>query len=128
MILFYIRTILVLLFVTSIAGYIFAVIKEKIALKNNMIIIDKKSVTQEHIDETDVKEFLIGEFRVKSGDEIKVIFSNNKKIAGIIIGAVKRDNSILLVTYKDEIKRFKVDKIKELKIISKYGKFFKFSR
>lgn len=127
MILFYMRTILALLLLTSVTGYIFVVIKEKIALKNNMIIIDKKSVTQEHIDETDAKEFLVGSFRVKSGDEIKVIFRNNRKIEGIIIGAVKRDNSILLVTHRDEIKRLKVDKIKKLKIISKYGRFFKFS-
>lgn len=118
-------TILGMLFLVSIIGYILVVLKEKLYLDDNMIIIGKKSVTQEHIDETDMKVFSIGGIRLKSGDEVKVILSNNNKFDGIIIGAKKKNKELLLVTHKDEIKSVKVEKIRKVIVISKYGRFFR---
>jgi uncharacterized Zn ribbon protein len=114
-----------MLFAVSLIGYILVVIKEKIYLRQNLIVIDNKSVTQEYIDETDLKEFIISGTEIRAGDEVKIILSGNKKMTGIIIGANKKENSILMVTHDDQIRRFNVDKIQKLKIISKYGKFFK---
>ncbi len=122
---FHIIPILVMLFLVSIIGYILVVIKEKLHLSDNMIILGKSSVTQEHIDETDMKVFSIGGVRLKSGDEVRVVLSNNNKIDGIVIGAKTRNKELLLVTHKDEVKTCKVEKIKKVKIVSKYGHFFK---
>ena len=119
----YLEYIVITLFMVSVIGYILAVVKEKILLKNNIILIDKKSVTQSHIEETDMKEFILDGFRIKSGDELKVFLKDNKKFEGI--GAKKKEKSILMVTYGDEVKKFSVENIAKFKIISKYGKFFK---
>ncbi|MGJ0848660.1 hypothetical protein ACR77J_18485 [Tissierella praeacuta] len=118
------QIILVLLFISSIFGYIFVILKEKIYLKNNIIIIDKKIVTQEHLNEVDMKEFILDGFRLKAGDEIKVITKENKKYNGILLGAKKKDKSIMIVTHKNEVKFFTIDNILKFKIVSKYGKFF----
>lgn len=120
----FIEVVLVLLFITSIFGYIFVILKEKIYLKNNIIIIDKKIVTDEHLKEADMKEFILDGLRVKAGDEIKVITKENRKYNGILLGAKKKDRSIMIVTHKDEIKSFMIDNILKFKIVSKYGKFF----
>ena len=122
--LYYIQIILILLFVASVFGYVFAILKEKIYLKNNIIIIDKKAVTQEHLNEADMKEFILDGLSVKAGDEIKVITKENKKYNGILLGAKKKDKSILMITHRDEVKLFKIDSILKFKVISKYGKFF----
>ncbi len=120
----FIQVILVLLFIASVFGYIFVILKEKIYLKNNIIIIDKKVVTEEHLKEADMKEFILDGLRVKAGDEIKVITRENKKYNGILLGAKRKDRAILMVTHKDEIKLFTIDNILKFKIVSKYGKFF----
>ncbi len=117
-------TILIILFITSIFGYIFSILKEKMYLKNNIIFIDKKIVTEEVLDETDIKEFFLDGLRVKAGDEIKVVTKEKKKYNGILLGAKRKNNSILMVTHRDEIKYFKIDNILRLKVVSKYGKFF----
>lgn len=120
----YIKYILIMFFIISVIGYIFSVLKEKLHLKNNMIVINKKSVTQNHLDEADMKEFVFDGNRVKSGDEVKVTLKGNKRLGGIIIGAAKKDRAIILVTHEDEVKKLNIDNIIKFKIISKYGKFF----
>ena len=112
-----------MLFLTSVVGYILSVIREKLCLKNNMIVINKKSVTQEHLNEAEMKEFFFDGNTVKSGDEVKVLLKSNKKLEGIVIGAKRIDGIIILVTHKDEVKKLNVDSIIRFKVISKYGKF-----
>lgn len=122
--LYNIQVILIILFITSVFGYIFSILKEKLYLKDNIILIEKKSVTQEHLNDADMKEFIIDGLQVKSGDEIKLLTKENKSYIGILIGAKKKDQEILIVTHNDEIKNIKVEHVLKLKIISKYGKFF----
>ena len=93
-------------------------------LKNNIILIDKKAVTEEDLHSTDMKEFILDGVKVKAGDEIKVITREKKKYNGILIGAKKIEQSIIMVTHRDEIKSFSIDNILQFKIISKYGQFF----
>jgi len=119
-----IMQILIMLFIVSIIGYILVVMKERFYLSENVIVLGKKSVTQELIDETDMKFFSIGGINIKSGDEIRIILSNNNKVDGIVIGAKAIEKEILLVTHKDEIKSFSIEKIKKVKLLSKYGSFF----
>ncbi|EOD01284.1 hypothetical protein [Caldisalinibacter kiritimatiensis] len=125
MFLLYIQAFVIMLFLVSVFGYVLVVLKEKLYLKRNIILIDKKSVKKEYIDEVDLKEFIVGGIHVRAGDEVKVILSSNESMEGIIIGANKKDDLILMVTHKDEIRKFRVSRIKKFKIISKYGKFFK---
>ncbi|MFA5524156.1 MAG: hypothetical protein WDA24_07340 [Tissierellales bacterium] len=116
--------VLLMFLLVSIIGYVLVVIKERLYLNDNMIVLGKKSVTQEHIDDTDMKFFSIGGISLKTGDEIKVILSNNSKVNGIVIGAKKIKKEILVVTSNDEIRSFKIEKIKRIRIVSKYGEFF----
>jgi hypothetical protein len=120
----FIITILIMLLISSLLGYILVVLKEKFYLKNNIILIDNKYVTQEDLDGTDLKEFLLDGERLKAGDEIKVITKDKERFIGILIGAVKKENSILLVTYSNKVLKFNIDNILQFKVISKYGKFF----
>lgn len=120
----YVKRILFILLIANILGYILVVLKEKLYLKNNVIVIDKKSVTKKHLEKADMKEFMLDGSKVKSGDEVKVITTARKKFHGILIGAIKSEKSILMVTHKDEIKQFNIDNILKFKVISKYGKFF----
>ena len=121
----YFQKILFVLLAVNISGYILVVLKEKIYLKSNIIVINKKSVTQKHLEKADMKEFVLDGTRAKSGDEVKVITIAKEKFEGILIGAIKKERSILMVTHNDEIKKFSIDNILKFKIISKYGKFFK---
>ena len=105
----YVQRILLVLFVINLVGYILVILKEKIYLKHNMIVINKKAVTQNHLDKTDVKEFTFDGSRVKVGDEIKVITIFKEKFDGILIGGIRKERAILLVTHTDQIKKFKIE-------------------
>ncbi|WP_242866791.1 hypothetical protein [Abyssisolibacter fermentans] len=113
-----------MLLLVSICGYILVVIKEKLYLRKNIILLDKKSVTQKHINEADIKEFLLDGNRLKTGDEVKVILKNKNTISGVIIGAIKKENQLLIVTHNDEVRKFSIGIIKQIKVVSRYGKFF----
>ena len=121
--LYYIKNILILALILNIIGYILVVLKEKLYLKNNIIVIDKKSVTEEHLKAANMKEFILDGTRVKAGDEIKIITSAKDKFEGILIGAIKQERSILMVTHSDEIKKLDIDSVLKLKVISQYGRF-----
>lgn len=112
------------LFVLSIAGYVLVVLKEKFFLKNNIIIIDNKHLTQEDLSETDVNEFIFKGQRLKSGDEIMVITRKKERVNGIIIGAKKDENAIHIITYNNDVIKCRIDNIHQFKVISQYGRFF----
>ncbi|WP_442199083.1 hypothetical protein [Senegalia sp. (in: firmicutes)] len=122
MLIYFLKNISFILLAVSILGYVLVVIKEKLYLKENTILIDKKSVTSEHIKEANISEFLIGRLKIKTGDEISILLKSDKKFSGIVIGA--KENSVLLVTHSDEVLKLSVNKIKKIKLISKYGRFF----
>ena len=120
-----VQMLLISLLLISILGYVLVVLKEKLYLKDNIILIEKKSVTQDFLDKADIRVFMLGDEELKSGDEVKLIISNNKQIEGIILGAKMEENEIILVTHKDQVKKLKVDTIRKIKVVSKYGMFFK---
>ncbi len=120
----FIKYLLIIMLFTSVLGYALIVLKEKFYLKNNIIIIDNKYVTQEHLNDTDMKEFFLDGTILKAGDEIRVLTRKNEKVIGTLIGAIKKEKSILLITHKNKIVKFDVDNIQQFKILSKYGKFF----
>ncbi|MDR7869870.1 MAG: hypothetical protein RIN55_03370 [Tissierellaceae bacterium] len=112
------------LFVLSIAGYILVVLKEKFFLKNNIIIIDNKHLTQDDLSETDINEFIFKGQRLKSGDEIQVITKEKEKVNGIIIGAKKAEDTIHIITYDNDVIKCRLDNILKFRVVSKYGRFF----
>ncbi|WDV47590.1 hypothetical protein PV797_07875 [Clostridiaceae bacterium M8S5] len=116
--------ILAMLLLVSVCGYALVVIKEKIYLTKNIILLEKKSVTETHLNEADIKEFMLDGDKYKTGDEVKVMFVDRKKVSGIIIGAIKKENQILIVTHDDQIKKFSIGVIKRIRVVSRYGKFF----
>lgn len=121
----HLEKIVYMLLTVSVIGYICVVLKEKFYLSNNIIVIENKVVTDECLNEADIKVFALGGENVKSGDEVRVILAGNKKVSGIIIGAKKKENLLLLVTHDDKVEKLSINKIKKFKIISKYGRFFK---
>lgn len=112
------------LFIFSLSGYILVVMREKFFLKNNMIIIDNKYLTQQDLEEADIREFIFRGQVLKSGDEILVYTRDRRKVLGTIIGAKKDDDTIHIITYKNRIVKCRVEDILKFKVISKYGRFF----
>ena len=110
--------------ILSIAGYVLVVLKEKYLLKNNIIIIDNKHLTQEDLRETDINEFIFKGQRIKSGDEIRVITKKEERLQGIIIGAKKSEDTIHIITYNNDVIKCKIDNIMKFRVVSKYGRFF----
>lgn len=111
-------------FLITIMGYILVVIKEKLYLKNNIIVLDFKHIDQEDLKNIDVKHFMLGSTELMAGDEIKIELDNSLNFKGILLGVVKAENSIAIATRAQGIRNFKISNIKNLKVISKYGKFF----
>lgn len=113
----------VILWIGSLTGYIFIVLKEKIYLKNNMIYLDYKNVDPEQIKEVEIKHFKLGAHELMAGDEIKVKLKGAKSIKGTVLGLAK-DKKTMLLMVNEGVKNLEIHSIKELKVASKYGKFF----
>ena len=62
-----IQMLLITLLLATVFGYVVVVMKEKLYLKGNTIIIDKKSVTQDFIDQAEIKVFMLGTEEIRTG-------------------------------------------------------------
>nr|WP_300005750.1 hypothetical protein [Tissierella sp.] len=124
--LIFLRDLTIFLFCMSLFGFVLVIIKEKIYMKKNIIIIENKYLTKDDLEEVDINEFVIKGKRVKSGDEVKVITSRKETINGTLIGGNSANRAIHMITFDNKIKRLKVDAISKFKIISKYGKFLNY--
>jgi len=120
---FILNTLILLLFI-SILSYVIIVKKEKYFFKNNIIIIDNKHVTQESLDDTDMREFFLNGTKLKAGDEIKVITKTKETFICTILGGIQKEKAIMVITKRNDILKFEIDNIKQFKIVSKYGSFF----
>lgn len=108
----------------GILGYTLVVFKEKHYLKNNIIYIDNRFISQEEIEDTDMQEFFLDGTKLKAGDEVSILTKSKEKFKGVILGAVKKEQSIKIITYANEVIKLKIESINQFKIMSKYGKFF----
>lgn len=116
---------LIVLFVASSLGYIAVIIKEKIYLSNNMVVIHNKYVSQDDLDKVDSKFFIIGNLQIMAGDEIKIYKKNLSTVKGLVIGANTRNKTIVVAANDNQLLEIGTNVIKKIKIISKYGKFLK---
>ncbi|SKC87329.1 LSm family protein [Maledivibacter halophilus] len=120
----YLLHILIVLFIVAIFGYFISILKEKYDLLNNKVTLKSKKITQKFLDELDLKIFKLGRLNLSIGDQIKIYLNNNNSIKGTILGAKKDDNILCILTIEDKIVELKVNKIKKLRILSKYGRIF----
>lgn len=112
------------LFVLAVSGYILATLKEKANLNNNIVFLDNKALNPQDLEDLDVKHFMLGNIEVMVGDEVKIMLENDNKLVGVVLGANKTNNTIGLITKKTNIIKLNIKSIRNLKVISRYGKFF----
>lgn len=120
----YFENILFIALVVAIAGYLVAYLKEVLDFKNLRISFKSEKVTQTLIDSLDYKVFKLGDTRLNIGDEIKVYLKDNKTVKGTVIGAKRKIGALCMITDFDEIVELKVNSIKKLKVVTKYGRLF----
>lgn len=112
------------MFVLMFSGYIFATLREKINLNNNIVYLDSKALDSDDLEGLDIKHFMLGNIEVMVGDEVRIILENDNKLVGVVLGANKSNNIIALVTKNTDIVKLNIKSIRNLKVISRYGKFF----
>lgn len=110
----------------SLFGYILIIVKEKICMKRNIILIENKHLTLDDLEEVDINEFILKGKKIKSGDEIKIITLKNETINGTLIGGNKSNKAIHMITFDNKVKKLEINAISKFKVISKYGKFFNY--
>lgn len=116
--------ILTVLLCVSVLGYFFSIIRERLDLMHQRVVIKSKAVTQRLLDEFDLKMFRLGRVKLFVGDEIRVRLKNSGSVRGIVLGAKKKANALCLVTSKDEIIEVQVGSIDKLSVVTKYGRLF----
>ncbi|MFW5649037.1 MAG: hypothetical protein ACOCG5_08120 [Candidatus Alkaliphilus sp. MAG34] len=114
----------IIMFVLMFSGYIFATLREKINLNNNIVYLDSKALDSDDLEGLDIKHFMLGNIEVMVGDEVRIILENDNKLVGVVLGANKSNNIIALVTKNTDIVKLNIKSIRNLKVISRYGKFF----
>lgn len=113
-----------LILLVSLTGYIFSVLREKMDLFNNRVVIKSKNVNQHVLDKIDLKIFKLGNIKLTIGDEIRIYLKNNSFVQGTLIGAKKKDNCLCLVTKQDELVELNIKTIRKLKVMTRYGRLF----
>lgn len=114
----------VIMFVLAFSGYILATLKEKVNLNNNIVFLDNKTLDSHDLEGLDIKHFMLGSIEIMVGDEVRIILENDNKLVGVVLGADKSNNTIALVTRGTDIVKLNIKSIRNLKVISRYGKFF----
>lgn len=112
------------LFVLTFSGYVLATLKEKANLNNNIVFLDNKELNPRDLEDLDIKHFMLGNIEVMVGDEVKIMLEDDNKLVGVVLGANKSDNTIGLITKGADIIKLNIKSIRNLKVISRYGKFF----
>ncbi|MGB4313132.1 MAG: hypothetical protein WBJ17_09425 [Natronincolaceae bacterium] len=114
----------IVMFVLAFSGYILATLKEKINLNNNTVFLDNKTLSSHDLEDLDIKHFMLGNIEIMVGDEVKIILENDNKLVGVVLGANKSNNTIALVTRGTDVIKLNIKSIRNLRVISRYGKFF----
>lgn len=114
----------IILLILSLLGYILVVMRERYYLKNNIIIIDNMSVSEEDFKNLDMTHMSYMGKKVQTGDEVKIVTKDKKVYRGIFIGGKFKEGILKIVTLSDEIKELKIKSIINIKVVSGYGKFF----
>ncbi len=114
----------IIMFVLAFSGYVLAILKEKVNLNNNIVFLDNKALNLHDLEELDIKHFMLGNTEIMVGDEVRIILEDDNKLVGIVLGANKSNNIIALATKGTDVIKLDIKSIRNLKVISRYGKFF----
>lgn len=112
------------MFVLTFSGYVIAVLREKANLNNNIVFLDNKKLNSKDLEDLDIKHFMLGNIEIMVGDEVKIMLENDNKVVGVVLGANKSNNTIAIATKGTNVTNLNIKSIRDLKIISRYGKFF----
>lgn len=115
---------LLALLMVMVLGYLMSAYKETLDFKRAVVRFKSSKVTQNLIDQYDVKIFKLGGRRVNIGDEVKIVLENEEQLKGCVLGAKKKLNSLALITELDEIVELNIRQIRKLKVVTKYGRLF----
>mgnify|MGYP001094224417 CR=1 FL=1 len=99
------------------------VIREKIALSQNTVVIEGEHITEKDIERAEIKLFMIQGMQIRAGDKIKVITKFKEKLEGMVLGVDTRSDAIVM-SMEEAVIDIQVEKIKEIRMVSRYGKFF----
>ncbi len=121
--LYYIKIILITSLVISLMGFLFATIREKYYLKNNIIIIDNNSLTEDVFEDIDINQMFFKGLKIKTGDELK-IKTKDRTYKGILLGGKFKEGVIKILINSEELIELEVKNIIEVKLLREYGKFF----
>lgn len=113
-----------LLLAASVIGYLFSALKETMDFNRAVVRFKSRKVTQNVIDQYDVKIFKLGGKRVNIGDEVKIVLDNEEQLKGFVLGAKKKLNALAVITELDEIVELNIRQIRKLRIVTKYGRLF----
>jgi len=112
------------LLLVSFCGYLFVLVRERMGLMKNQVFIKTKKLTQKHLDAIELKVFKLGRKVLYVGDELKIRLLDHGLIKGVLVGAKKKENSLVILTSDDEVLELNVKKIDKVQIIMKYGRLF----
>lgn len=104
---------------------VIAVIREKIALANNMILLESEHISSEDLERAEIKTFLIQGKEIHTGDRIKVVTKFKDRIEGLVLG-IDASREALILAADASVVDIQFRKIKDVKLVSRYGKFFTF--
>lgn len=119
--------ILLALTLIKITRNVIEVIKEKIALSQNLVVIENDYVSDHDIERAEVKMFTILGKEIHAGDKIKVITKFREKVEGMVIGVDTKSEAVIL-TMDTSVVDIQFKKIADVKLISRYGRFFTFKQ
>ncbi|MCG8542001.1 MAG: hypothetical protein MJA82_18985 [Clostridia bacterium] len=120
----YLLKISIVLFIVSIFGFLISLLKEKNDILNKRVTLNSKIISQKFLDELDLKIFKLGSINLAIGDQIKIYLKNNNFVKGTVLGAKRENNTLCILTLEDKVLELNVNKIKRLRIISRYGRMF----
>lgn len=112
------------LLLVSLCGYLFVLVRERLGLMKNQVFIKTQKLTQKHLDAIELKVFKLGRKVLYIGDELKIRLQDHGLIRGVLVGAKKKENSLIILTGEDEVLELNVKKIEKVQIIMKYGRLF----
>ncbi len=90
-----------------------------------MIVIESDHISNEDLKRAEVKMFMIQGKKIHAGDQIKVITKFKDKIEGMVLGIDTKQEALILAD-EASVMDIQFGKIADVKLISRYGKFFTF--
>lgn len=99
------------------------VIREKIALSRNTIVIANDHVEPAHLTRADIKHFILRGKQLLAGDTVTIRTTRHERLKGTVLGVDAKEEALLLAN-DSAVHTIQCRKIERVRLISRYGKFF----